>query len=56
MTLRDGFPHASRLGFSARRAGRGDAGHREPGGTIARRGGDYLLALKANRPVLFGDV
>ncbi len=24
--------------------------------TIVRRGGDYLLALKANRPVLFGDV
>ncbi len=23
---------------------------------IVRRGGDYLLALKANRPVLFGDV
>ena len=23
---------------------------------IRRRGGDYLLALKANRPVLFGDV
>lgn len=24
--------------------------------TIVRRGGDYLLALKANRPVLFADV
>ena len=24
--------------------------------TIVRRGGDYLLALKANRPVLFGDL
>ncbi len=24
--------------------------------TIVRRGGDYLFALKANRPVLFGDV
>ncbi len=24
--------------------------------TIVQRGGDYLLALKANRPVLFGDV
>ena len=24
--------------------------------TIVARGGDYLLALKANRPVLFGDV
>ena len=24
--------------------------------TIVRRGGDYLLALKANRPVLLGDV
>ena len=24
--------------------------------TIVRRGADYLLALKANRPVLFGDV
>ena len=24
--------------------------------TIVRRGGDYLLALNANRPVLFGDV
>jgi predicted transposase YbfD/YdcC len=24
--------------------------------TIVRRGGNYLLALKANRPVLFGDV
>ncbi len=30
MTHRDGFPHASRLGFSARSAWRGDAGHREP--------------------------
>lgn len=24
--------------------------------TIVRRGGDYLLALKANRPLLYGDV
>ncbi len=30
MTHRDGFPHASRLGFSARSAWRGDAGHRKP--------------------------
>ncbi len=33
MTHRDGFPHASRLGFSARSAWRGDARHREPRGT-----------------------
>jgi hypothetical protein len=30
MTHRDGFPHASRLGLSARSAWRGDAGHRKP--------------------------
>jgi len=30
MTHRNGFPHASRLGFSAKSAWRGDAGHREP--------------------------
>ncbi len=30
MTHRDGFPHACRLGFSARSAWRGGAGHREP--------------------------
>jgi len=30
MTHRDGLPHASRLGFSARSVRRGDAGHGEP--------------------------
>ena len=30
MTHRDGLPHASRLGFSARSMRRGDAGHGEP--------------------------
>ncbi len=30
MTHRDGLPHAFGLGFSARSAWRGDAGHREP--------------------------
>ncbi len=33
MTHRDGFPHASRLGLSARSAWRGDARHRKPCGT-----------------------
>ncbi len=37
MTHRDGFPHASRLGFSARSAWRGDARHREPRGTPSER-------------------
>ena len=35
MPHRDGFPHALRLGFSARSAWRGDAGHREPCGTLS---------------------
>ncbi len=30
MTHRDGLPHAFGLGFSARSAWRGDAGHRKP--------------------------
>ena len=38
MTHRDGFPHASRLGFSARSAWRGDAGHREPRAPSTRIG------------------
>ncbi len=35
MTHRDGLPHASGLGFSARSVGRGDAGHREPRATLS---------------------
>ena len=35
MTHGDGFPHALRLGFSARSAWRGDAGQREPCGTLS---------------------
>ena len=40
MTHRDGFPHASRLGFSARNVWRGDAGHRKPCGTPSAPGAE----------------
>ncbi len=49
MTHRDGFPHASRLGFSARSAWRGDAGHRKPCGTQPESPG--LRALGKPPPV-----
>ena len=38
MTHRDGVPHASRLGFSARRAWCGDTGHHEPWALSTRIG------------------
>ncbi len=49
MTHRDGFPHASRLGFSARSAWRGDSGHRKPRGTPLESPG--LKALGKPPPV-----
>ena len=49
MTHRDGFPHASRLGFSARSAWRGGAGHREPRATPPESPG--LKALGKPPPV-----
>ncbi len=47
MTHRDGFPHASRLGFSARSAWRGDAGHREPRAPSTSIGPPESPGLKA---------
>ena len=37
MTHRDGLPHASRPGFSARSVRRGDTGHRKPRATLSER-------------------
>ncbi len=48
MTHRDGFPHASRLRFSARSARRGDAGHRKPCGTPPERPGKPSLWVIIN--------
>ena len=44
MTPRDGFPR-----FSARSAGRGDAGHRKPFATLSKSLGKPSLVARANR-------
>ncbi len=50
MTHRDGFPHASRLGLSARSAWRGDAGPREPRATLPAPGPESPGTQDSGKP------